>query len=293
MIYVFFNTIKKLFHELVYWFLQKMKLVRFFINAFLYFVFFALSGCNSEKSSLNGYVEADYKYLSPTSSGILKNLYVQKGDYVQAGTKLFELEDTELKTSVDNAKSEIERAKASLQETEMAYLRAKELIKDNVISKSDLEKMETGYHTSKAQLEISKQNLISAEKRLTDSAIKIEEDTYIEDTFFTTGEFIQSGKPVVSTFSQKDIKIRFFIPQAELPKIKRQKHMLISCDGCAKKIQANITYIAKKAEYTPPVIYSTSSRQKMVFMIEAKPEKEESELHPGLPVSIEFEEEKS
>jgi len=53
-----------------------------------------------------------------------------------------------------------------------------------------------------------------------------------------------------------------------------------------QKIDAKITYISKKAEYTPPIIYSKESRDKMVFLVEAKADQNVDFLHTGLPVDV-------
>ena len=50
-------------------------------------------------------------------------------------------------------------------------------------------------------------------------------------------------------------------------------------------ISATISFIATAAEFTPPVIYSAESRDKLVFLIEATLPPNTS-LNPGLPVDI-------
>ena len=82
-----------------------------------------------------------------------------------------------------------------------------------------------------------------------------------------------------------NLKVRFFAPEALLPKIKYGQTMNVSCDGCAKGLTAKVTFIANSAEYTPPVIYSREERAKLVFLIEARP------AHPdkfrvGQPVTV-------
>lgn len=256
----------------------------------LYFsiLLFILSGCNPNSTTLNGYVEAEYKYVAPTSSGILKSLYVEKGGFVKLDDKLFELEDTDLKVAIENAKTQILEAEALLKEDLKSYARAQKLVQNNTVSQSDFEKQEANYLVSKAKLEIAKQNLIATEKKLNDSAPIATGEFYVENTFFMPGEFVPAGKPVVSLFSPKDLKIRFFIPQSDLAKVKSMQKIMISCDGCKEKISGKISYIASKAEYTPPVIYSKDARQKMVFLAEAIPDEESSCLHPGLPVDVEI-----
>jgi HlyD family secretion protein len=70
-----------------------------------------------------------------------------------------------------------------------------------------------------------------------------------------------------------------------LPKLALDDIVNIQCDGCRDGLTARISFIARKAEYTPPVIYSTEERHKLVFMVEAIPEKPES-LRVGQPVTV-------
>jgi HlyD family secretion protein len=52
-----------------------------------------------------------------------------------------------------------------------------------------------------------------------------------------------------------------------------------------------VSFIATRAEYTPPVIYSREARAKLVFLIEARPTPEDAvKLHPGQPVDVRMDE---
>ena len=58
----------------------------------------------------------------------------------------------------------------------------------------------------------------------------------------------------------------------------------VSCDNCPP-LNADVTYIADVAEYTPPVIYSREERAKLVYLVEARP-REPSAARPGQPVTV-------
>jgi HlyD family secretion protein len=61
----------------------------------------------------------------------------------------------------------------------------------------------------------------------------------------------------------------------------------LRCDGCAAPIAAKVTYIAPQAEFTPPVIFSKDSRARLVFLVEARPSREDAaKLHPGQPLDV-------
>jgi HlyD family secretion protein len=82
-----------------------------------------------------------------------------------------------------------------------------------------------------------------------------------------------------------NIKLRFFVAQALLPKIALGDPVAVACDGCRAGITGKISFIARQAEFTPPVIYSLEERNKLVFMVEARPDTPDG-LRVGQPVQV-------
>jgi hypothetical protein len=70
-----------------------------------------------------------------------------------------------------------------------------------------------------------------------------------------------------------------------LPAIAYGDQIKVSCDGCASGLIARVSFIAKQSEFTPPVIYSLEERAKLVYLIEALPEKP-GEFRVGQPVDV-------
>ena len=109
----------------------------------------------------------------------------------------------------------------------------------------------------------------------------------VADTFFRVGEWAAPGQPVVSLLPPQNVKVRFFVPQGDLAAFKLDTPVQIHCDGCAAAIAAKISFIAQRAEYTPPVIYSNAQRAKLVFMLEARADIRDAPLlKPGQPVDV-------
>ena len=101
------------------------------------------------------------------------------------------------------------------------------------------------------------------------------------------GESLAADAPVVSILPPENIFIRFFIPESDLPHVHQGDKVWLLCDTRMPKMSATISFIAPKAEYTPPVIYSESTRTKFVFLAEAQPKPGEAPLlNPGQPVSV-------
>ncbi len=109
----------------------------------------------------------------------------------------------------------------------------------------------------------------------------------IADTYYRPGEWVPAGSPVASLLPDGRRRLRFYIPETALAGIRIGQAIEARCDGCAAPIPAVVDFIAPQAEYTPPVIYSQGSREKLVFRVEAAPAPAHvTALRPGLPVDV-------
>jgi HlyD family secretion protein len=108
----------------------------------------------------------------------------------------------------------------------------------------------------------------------------------IEQTFYNPGEWVPANAPVVSVLPDDKRKLRFYVPQDRIAALKPGMTISYSCDGCGAARIARISYIAPRAEFSPPVIYSEGARAKLVFLVEALLPANDKPLPPGLPVEV-------
>jgi HlyD family secretion protein len=110
---------------------------------------------------------------------------------------------------------------------------------------------------------------------------------FVFDTLYREGEWVPAGRPVVVLLPPDHIKVRTFVSQAKLGAIKLGDPAQVMVDGVQGSISGTVSYISPKAEYTPPVLYSQGSRDKLVFMVEVLFDQAVAvKLHPGQPVDI-------
>lgn len=112
-------------------------------------------------------------------------------------------------------------------------------------------------------------------------------DAQVYDVMFRPGEWVNAGAPVVALLPPGAVKLRFFVPEPDLPKAVVGQEVAVACDGCMPGLTARIRFVAPQAEFTPPVIYSNVSRSKLVFMVEADPI-DPSAFKAGQPVDVRF-----
>ena len=110
----------------------------------------------------------------------------------------------------------------------------------------------------------------------------------VQDVFLRPGEWAAAGQPVLALLPPANRKARFYVPQSAVGGLKLDAAVQLHCDGCGAAIPARISFIANGPEYTPPVIYSNQQRDKLVFLVEARPVKAEDaeRLHPGQPLDV-------
>jgi HlyD family secretion protein len=198
------------------------------------------------------------------------------------------LAEADLKRQTDlTAKNYVSRQSYDHSVAQVAELRARAAALAAKERAGDLAARESEIAAAAALIEQNQAILARARSRLAELMPVAPEDALIENTFFNVGEWVPVGSPVVSLLPDFRVKLRFFLPELEVAKARAGARVHFSCDGCPPNLAATITYVASRAEYTPPVIYSQSARARLVFLIEARPDQTELLLQPGLPIVVE------
>ncbi|WP_323785798.1 HlyD family secretion protein [Thalassovita sp.] len=106
-------------------------------------------------------------------------------------------------------------------------------------------------------------------------------DGRVTEILRNEGEIAGPQAPVLSLLPDGTVFVRLYIPETAFSTIEIGTRLRINCDGCGDGAEATVSYIAEEPEFTPPVIYSVENRQKLVFMVEARPGKSDKRLKPG------------
>lgn len=217
-------------------------------------------------------------------------------------------------SEIDSMIAQLDRAKASLKLSEAEFVRRQQLGGSDVISKEELDQARMQRDTDQDQVNQLTADLETARLGGRDDAIRaayaaVESqraaldkarwsydqkqqfapaNATVHDTLYRQGEYVAAENPVVVLLPPENLKVRFFVPQDQLPRIKTGETVSVKPDGAAHPVKATINYISTQAEYTPPVIFSRETRANLVFMIEAKfSPADAADLRPGQPVDVE------
>lgn len=236
------------------------------------FAVFLVGGCGKDDdNTFQGWIEADLVFVGPDEAGRIETLSVQEGDTVAKGVPLFTVDD-------DLQQAEVHANEATLANANQALTRAETLLKSKTGTQAAFDQAQATQRQAEALLRSSRTKL---ERRKLVNPVA----GTVQRIYYRPGELVPAGRPVVSLLPPGNLKVRFYVPQAMLPKIAYGDEVEVTCDGCAPDLKARVKFISRTSEYTPPVIYSQDERAKLVFLIEARPEKPDA-LRVGQPVSV-------
>jgi len=231
----------------------------------------ALAACKKADSAYQGWVEANLIFVAPDEVGRVQTLAPREGDTVTKGEPLFTVDD-------DLQQADLAQVKAALVNAQQSFDRAQQLAKTGSGTQKDLD-------AATAVLRDAQARLNSSQTRLTRRQVFSPVSGTVEEVYYRPGEMVPAGRPVVSLLPPGNLKVRFFVPEPVLPKIAYGDTVKVGCDGCDPDLTARVSFIARQSEFTPPVIYSLEERSKLVFLVEALPEKPAA-FRVGQPVDV-------
>jgi HlyD family secretion protein len=231
-----------------------------------------LAGCSPPRDpGFQGWVEADMIFVSPDESGRVTRLNVREGDEVKVGEQLFSVDD-------DLQQANLNQSKATLTNAQQSYDRAASLAKTGSGTQANLDAAVSALRVAEAQV-------VTSETRLARRIGYAPIVGTVQQIYFRVGETVAAQRPVLSIMPPGNMKIRFYVSEVDLPKLSIGEEVRVSCDNCSADLTARIYFLSTTAEYTPPVIYSLDERNKLVYLVQARPSRPDA-LRVGQPISV-------
>ncbi|MGN6142373.1 MAG: HlyD family secretion protein [Mesorhizobium sp.] len=177
----------------------------------------------------------------------------------------------------DEATTAVEVAQAAIGQSEANLAVAKLPARPEAIKAAD-----NAVKQAKAALD-------QAEWRLSKRTLTAPAAGRINDVIRNAGDTAGPTAPVVSMLPDGAVKLTVYVPEAAFSSIKVGSELAVRCDGCGSGLKARVSYVSPDPEFTPPVIYSLENRQKLVYLVEARPEGGAGPLQPGQIVDVDLE----
>jgi HlyD family secretion protein len=247
------------------------------------------------------------------TSEISRQVDAAKARLAQAEAQLADLETGERREELAVLEAALAAQEAALADANRVMARQKDLYERRVVSKAALDDATAKRDSAEAltqqarrRIEVAKMpargRAIDAARQHVESAradvaqmswresqfaVKAPADAVVDRVFRREGEMAASDKPALQLLPPGNRKVRFFVNEQERSSFAPGTIVKVSCDGCPDTLEATVSRIASQAEFTPPVIYSVESRDKLVYAVDARPDaRSGATLHPGQPVDV-------
>jgi RND family efflux transporter MFP subunit len=138
------------------------------------------------------------------------------GGYFQAGDLLVTIDAADYEARTGLAQAQLLRAEAELEHKRFEFKRLQQLIKDNLVSQSNLENAARAHKIAKANVIESKINLAQAERDLGRTKITAPFEGMVRSESIDIGQFVQQGAPIASIYASDAVEVRLPIVNAQL-----------------------------------------------------------------------------
>lgn len=250
----------------------------------------------------SGSLEPRYQFVvAPKVAGFLEKLFVNTGDIIERNQIVALLDRQEYVQSVEQAKAELDVAKANLLECETLLEnarkeleRAKTLREKKIIPQAELDSaeanhkaLESRYKLAIAQVEQKRAALRAAEIRLSYTQVRANWEggsryRVVGEKYVDEGAMLQPKEPIVSVVEMDTLLAVLYVAEEDYAKLKKSQKVTITTD-----IYPDRTFEGKIYRISP--VIKESSRSGRVEVLVENPE---HLLKPGGFVRAEIEMEK-
>ena len=188
--------------------------------------------------------------VAPKVAGRLEKLMVNIGDRVKRGQLIAVLEDAEYNQQVEQAKAELDVARASVQESsstmevaQREFERAEVLRRKKIASESELDLAQTDYNVKAAKYRVALAQVQQREAALEAAQIRLSytqiqaawEDTdeyrVVGERFVDEGALLAPNTPIVSVLAIDPLKALIHVIERDYSRVQTGQEAVVSTDA--------------------------------------------------------------
>ncbi len=184
-------------------------------------------------------------------NGIIDQIYVEVGDNVTAGDRLFRTRQVDYSNRVTEIEQGLILAQAEMQQAKRELDRATQLRQKGVVSQGRMDAIIAQHDMARAKLGISQANLDRARQDLADTIVRAPYDGIITTRFVDEGTMIQvasGGLPILEIVKLDVVEVVAQVPASHLAKIEPGGRATIDFDGLAEPVEASLDVINDKID---------------------------------------------
>lgn len=187
----------------------------------------------------DGLVEAvNQATVSAEISGRIIELKFDVGDYVQKGMVIARIDESVVGQQLAGSQAQVAQARALLENARAQYERTKQLFAQKFISQAALDKAGSEFKAAQAQAQASLAGAgqVAATRKF--ATILAPFSGVVAARHIELGEMAQPGKPLLTGFDPKDLRVEVSVPQYKLAQVRALSRASIEIPSRQKWIKA-------------------------------------------------------
>lgn len=178
--------------------------------------------------SADGVVEAVRNtVISAQISGAIVQLPVKAGDVVKAGQLLVRMDARAAQQEFTASKAQVDAAKANLAVAEKDYERQKLLFEKNYISQAQLDRALAQFKSASAQANAQIAQAGAVQTQSGFYTINAPYNGIVSEMPSAVGEMVMPGKPIMTVYDPKDLRVIVTVPQARIASLKADQNIML------------------------------------------------------------------
>lgn len=170
---------------------------------------------------LDGVIEAiNQATISAQTQGQVKEILFDVDDFVEAGSIIARIKDTEHRARVAQAAAELDSATATLNHAREEFERIKGLFNKQAASESAMDKAIADVKNAQARVEVATAALEQANEQLAYTQVRAPYAGLVTQRHVQVGEMASPGQPLMTGISLKQLRVAVDVPQNLIPAIR-------------------------------------------------------------------------
>lgn len=294
---------------------------------------------NGDELTLYGNVDIREVQLGFRVAGRLQEMHFEEGDAVVTGDLLAKLDDKPLRESlavaearvaeaqanmdraqtgsrpqeIQQAQALVAEAEAALENADKQLIRQRELYKDGLNSKRELDNAIALKDQAAARLAANREALalavegfraedISAAAAALQAALaqRDQAQTQLDDTRLLApskgviqvrarepGAMLSVGSPVFTLSLTETVYVRAYVSETSLGQLAPGAKVYVTSDSSEKRYEGQVGFISPRAEFTPKTVETPELRTDLVYRLRIVVGNADQALRQGMPVTVE------
>lgn len=247
----------------------------------------------------NGRLEGDRMLVATKYPGRLAEVRVHEGDAVKPGEVVARLTSDEIaakleaaRAAVSAARAQRERAAAAGAQANKDAARYSDLLARGSVDRYHTEQMQLAAVSARTQLEQSEQQIRQAQAMEREAGSVLKElnllapaGGVVVSRLREPGEVLAAGGAVLDIVDLNKLYLKVYVPENQIGKVRLGLPARLYTDAFPNQpVDATVTNIASRAEFTPKEVQTPDERVKLVYAVKLSLKSNPGfKLTPGLP----------